>query len=254
MCLINFQINSHPNYKFIVAANRDEFYERPTAPAAFWEDHPTILAGRDLMQMGTWLGITKQGRFAALTNYRDPKHMKTGNLSRGEIVKNYLANDISPEGFLENLRKNQANYVGFNIIAGNPDQLFHYHNVKNQISEIPAGTHGLSNDSLNTPWPKVVKGKRNLQEYVMKHEKLDIDKLFEIVSDAEEAQDEDLPETGVDLDLERKLSPLFIKTPGYGTRSSTVLLVDRSNNVTFVERSYEKGEFTGENRFEFQIK
>ncbi|MEC5423824.1 NRDE family protein [Virgibacillus sp. C22-A2] len=253
MCLINFHLNNHPNYKLIVAANRDEFYDRPTAPAQFWEDEPEILAGRDLLQKGTWLGITKRGRFAALTNFRDPDQMVTGKASRGEIVKNYLAGNTDPLNFLQSLKNSKDNYTGFNVIVGNTEQLFHYNNIENEITEIPSGTHGLSNHSLNTPWPKVTKGKKRLSEYITDQEVIQTNVLFEIISDAEEAQDWNLPETGVSLDLERKLSPLFIKTPNYGTRSSTVLIVGHDDTVTFVERTYEAGELKKENEFSFHL-
>ncbi|MFD1040451.1 NRDE family protein [Virgibacillus byunsanensis] len=253
MCLINFQIQDHPTYKLIIAANRDEFYERPTAPAQYWDNEPDILAGRDLVQMGTWLGITKQGKIAALTNFRDPDQMAAGKHSRGEIVKNYLSGNNGPEEFLRALKMKKDQYVGFNVIVGNPNQMFYYNNIQDVISEIIPGTHGLSNHFLNTPWPKVTKGKRMLIDYLMENEELETDALFDIISDAEEAKEENLPKTGVSLDLERNLSPLFIKTPEYGTRSSTVLLIDRDNHVTFVERLYETGEFTKENRFLFQI-
>lgn len=251
MCLINFQFHEHPNYKLIVAANRDEFYSRPTATADFWEDEPNILAGRDLLQMGTWFGVTKQGRFAALTNFRDPAHMGVGKVSRGAIVRNYLAGNASSREFLESLHEEKDDYTGFNLLVGNPDELFYYSNIQGEIIEIPAGTHGLSNHLLNTPWPKVITGKNNLKTYVMGQEKVDVDALFTILSDEEIAADADLPETGVGLDLERKLSPLFIKTPDYGTRSSAVLLVDHNNHITFAERTYELGELTREKTFEF---
>lgn len=253
MCLINFQLHTHPHYPLIVAANRDESYDRPTAPAAFWEDEPNILAGRDLLQFGTWLGITKQGRFAALTNYRDPAHMEPGKVSRGAIVRDYLTQDVSPLAFIQSLQETKDDYSGFNLIAGNPQQLLHYNNVQNEITEIIAGTHGLSNDSLNTPWPKVTKGKNLLKSYVAGTDKLQIDELFNILSNTDRAMDEDLPDTGVGLNLERQLSPLFIKTPLYGTRSSTVLLIDEDNQVTFVERTYNKGSFLKESKFSFQI-
>lgn len=253
MCLINFQLEDHPNYKLIIAANRDEFYERPTAPVQFWEDYPDVLAGKDLLQMGTWLGMTKQGRFAALTNFRNPEHMQSGEVSRGEIVKTYLTGDASPIDFLASLKKNRKNYAGFNVIVGNPDQLIHYNNILNEMTEISPGTHRLSNHTLDTPWPKVVKGKNKLREYVMNQEDIQPERLFEIVSDAEKADDKNLPDTGVGLEMERKLSPLFIKTPDYGTRSSTVLLIDRGNHVTFVERTYDKGALAAEKLFTWQI-
>ncbi len=254
MCLINFHLHNHPNYKLIIAANRDEFYARPTARAHFWEDYPTVLAGRDLMQMGTWLGITKAGRFAALTNYRDPSMEQQGKISRGEIVTDYLTSELTPQEYLQLLRKQKDNYVGFNVLVGNSEMIYYYNNIQDEISPIAKGTHALSNHFLNTPWPKVTKGRQMLQEYVQQHNKVQMDDLFDIISDAEEADDDALPETGVGIELERKLSPLFIRTADYGTRSSTVLLIDRNHQVTFVERTYRKGNFEKENQFTFQIK
>ncbi|MUK88862.1 hypothetical protein GMD78_10705 [Ornithinibacillus sp. L9] len=254
MCLINFQFHEHPAYKLIVAANRDEFYNRPTAQATFWEDHPNILAGRDLLQMGTWLGITKQGKFAALTNYRDPAHMGVGKRSRGEIVSNYLASHTLPSDYLQDIQDKKDHYIGFNVLVGNLDQLYYYNNIEDEIKEIERGqTYGLSNHFLNTPWPKVIKGKNNLQQYVKNKKELSIDELFHILMDAEEAKDEELPDTGVGSKLERKLSPLFIDMPDYGTRCSTILLVNQDNQVTFVERTYKSGKYVDEKKYTFQI-
>lgn len=253
MCLINFQFQEHPNYKLIVAANRDEFYNRPTAPAHFWEDKPTILAGRDLLQMGTWLGITKQGRFAALTNYRDPAHMTNDKTSRGEIISNYLIGDVSPKDYLTSLNVKKEDYNGFNLIIGTPDHLLYYNNIEGDVVDIHTGTHGLSNHFLNTPWPKVTNGKKMLHNYVMKQEVVQPNELFDILSNVETAEDSHLPNTGIDIELERQLSPLFIKTAEYGTRCSTVLLVDKDNNVTFVERTYENGFYKDVNHFTFHI-
>ncbi|GAA0598408.1 NRDE family protein [Virgibacillus siamensis] len=253
MCLITLQFQHHSKYKLIVAANRDEFYQRPTADAHFWEDNPDILAGRDLTAKGTWLGITKQGRFAALTNFRDPEQTTAGKKSRGEIVKSYLAGKLTPIEYLMKLQDQQHEFVGYNVIVGTPDELYYYSNVQNEIKQIPAGTHGLSNEFLNTPWPKVTRTKSKLQEYVMANDSLDQNTLFEIISDTEEAADEQLPGTGVGLQLERKLSPPFINTPEYGTRSSVILLVDYENNVTFTERTYDKGKFNREKPFSFRI-
>ncbi|WP_172369093.1 NRDE family protein [Sporosarcina jiandibaonis] len=253
MCLINFHLQDHPNYKLIVTANRDEFYERPTRPAHFWEDEPNLLAGRDLIQMGTWLGITKSGRVAALTNYRDPAQFGVVKESRGEIIKNFLVKDTSPLDFINELNEKKDYYNGFNIMIGNAEQLYYYNNINEQIIEIPKGTHGISNHFLNTPWPKVIKGKMMLHEYVMNNRVLDTDELFYILMNAELAEDAVLPKTGIDLELERQLSPIFIRTPNYGTRCSTVLLIDNDNNVTFIERTYELGLFKFENNYSFQI-
>lgn len=249
MCLINFQFKQHPKYKLVVAANRDEFYGRPAQEAHFWEDQPDILAGRDLLQMGTWLGVTKSGRFAALTNFRDPSLPEKGKISRGALVKDFLASDLAPQAFLKTLKPDA--YTGFNILLGDTEKLFYYNNLEQQIIEVTAGTHGLSNHFLNTPWPKVEKGKSRLANYLNGRTEADPDDLFEILRDAEQAADPHLPVTGVGLEFERILSPIFIRTPDYGTRSATVLLVDHDNNFTFVERVYEKGEFASQQVFDF---
>ncbi|WP_342505741.1 NRDE family protein [Sporosarcina sp. FSL K6-2383] len=249
MCLINLNYGEHPTYKLIVAANRDESYDRPTAQADFWEENPDVLAGRDLVHNGTWLGITKSGRFAALTNYRDPAEFGIEKQSRGDIVKDFLMENISPVEFLETLQNHSNEYAGFNLIVGDLDGLFYFSNKQEGIKEIPKGTHSLSNEFLNTPWPKVKKGKGRLRNYVQQHEVVETDALFAILRDTEIASDELLPDTGVGLDLERQLSPLFIKTTNYGTRCSTVVLVGHDGSITFVERTFSKGLLVDEVKF-----
>ena len=255
MCLINFQLHEHPTYKLIVVANRDEFYSRPTAPANFWKSHPNLLAGRDLLGMGTWLGVTMQGKFAALTNFRgDTEQSLIDNkITRGEIVKNYLIEDVTPEDYLEKIHFNKDKYEGFNVIVGHVDQLFYYNNIEMEIKAIPDGTYGLSNHMLNTPWPKVTTSKQRFKQYIKNHDVIGANDLFDIFSDRTLATDDLLPQTGIGIDLERVLSPLFIKTPDYGTRSSTVLFVDHDNYLTFVERTYQNGEFVRDTRHSFRI-
>lgn len=249
MCLINFQYKEHPKYKLILAANRDEFYQRPTASARFWEDEPHILAGRDLMQMGTWLGVSKTGRIAALTNFRDPSMPEADKISRGVLVRDFLSSDMEPQLFLESL--DPADYTGFNIIAGDLDHLYYYNNIENRLSEVEPGLHGLSNHLLDTPWPKVIKGKNYMERYLSERESVDPDDLFRFLADSEQADDSALPATGVGLEFERMLSSMFIKTPEYGTRSATVVLIGHDNHITFAERVFEKGEFKEQNIFEF---
>ena len=248
MCLVNFQFQVHPNYPLIVVANRDEFYERPTESAHFWEDHPTILAGRDLLQMGTWLGVSKAGRFAALTNFRDPQ-LKPGHLSRGDIVRDFLIGQQEPLDFIEELKKSRESYGGYNIVIGDSHQLFHYNNILDKMNEVSPGTHSLSNHTLNTPWPKVEKGKQRLAEHLLS-DNIEVGPLFDLLTDESVAQDSELPDTGVGIELERSLSPLFIKMTNYGTRSSTVLLMDKNQNITFAERTYYKGKMHSEKFFE----
>ncbi|WP_088009491.1 NRDE family protein [Indiicoccus explosivorum] len=250
MCLINFQFHNHPAYKLVVAANRDEFYGRPTAAAHFWEDAPHILAGRDLKEKGTWMGITKAGRFAALTNFRDPERETDGKRTRGEIVRNFLDSDMPADAFMRSLDPDA--YNGFNLIAGTPDALFYFNNIEGGVQEISPGIHGISNRFLDTPWPKVVKGKAGLAE-ALKGGTVDPEELFALMQRAEPAADAALPDTGVGRDLERRLSPLFIKMEEYGTRSSTVLTVNKTGDAEFIERTYDAGVFMDEKRFSFRL-
>lgn len=248
MCLINFNIGSHEKYKMVLAANRDEFYSRPTAPMHYWDDHPNIIGGRDLKAKGTWLAVSKSGKISALTNIRTPKEMTLeAKKSRGELVVNYLLSEDSPEDYLKNLAARSSDYAGFNLLTGNPDELYYMNNYDNNVSRITEGTHGLSNEYLDTPWPKVVIGKAKLNE-VLAEEDLDIDALFELLRIDSEAADDIVQKTGVDFDLEKKLSPLFINIPDfdYGTRCSTVVLVDYQNNITLIERTFKNGVETGE--------
>lgn len=251
MCLINFQFDDHPKYKLILAANRDEFYLRPTETAHFWNDEPGLLAGRDLMQMGTWLGVTKTGRIAALTNFRDPSVPDADKISRGAIVRNFLASDMDPRQFMESLIP--EDYAGFNLLAGDAKKLYYYNNIEPVVQRVDPGIHGLSNHFLDTPWPKVVKGNMYLERYISDTQEIRTEDLFAFLNDAEQAAENALPDTGVGSEMERVLSSMFIRTPEYGTRSSTVVLIGHDGHVTFAERTYDKGELKDENVFEFDI-
>lgn len=255
MCLITFQLQEHPIYKIILVANRDESYIRPTAAASFWQDHPYILAGRDLFQMGTWLGITKEGRFAAVTNTRDDSLILDHPISRGKIIQDYLTNDQPPSTFLAHLQKTRLDYAGFNLLVGSTDHFWHFNNLTNQITNLSSGLHGLSNAGLNDPWPKVLKGKTYLQEFASKNESIDPSKLLTTFSDTSVSNRDEIPSLNTEniFEYESKNSPIFIKTPKYGTVSTTVLLVDHDNNVTFTERSYNKEDIIGEVNYSFTI-
>lgn len=239
MCIILFAYHNHPKYKLIIAANRDEFYSRPTASANFWQDQPNLLAGRDEEQGGTWLGITKEGRFAALTNYRDPASTRKGAVSRGQLVSEFLSGSQKPEAYLKSVDEQAENYNGFNLLVGTvgeADSLWYYSNQSRHISQVARGISGLSNHLLNTPWPKVVRGRDRLSEAIGTAE-VEQELLWKILSDRERPVDDRLPQTGVSLELERILSPIFIESPGYGTRASTVVLVDYAGQVHFAEKS-----------------
>lgn len=250
MCLILFAYRVHPDYPLIVAANRDEYMDRPTDPARFWKDHPDVLAGRDRVKGGTWMGITRRGRFAALTNFRDPFASVKDKKSRGLLVRDYLTTEISPRKYLDALSDQRTSYPGFNLLIGSPRELWYYSNRSNTTRSVQPGIHGLSNALLDTPWPKVVKGKERLAACLRN---LDPSCLFELLADEEPAPDEKLPDTGVGLEMERLLSPAFIRIPGYGTRSSTVLIVDARGEVNFIERTF-AGERTAEVSYRFSIR
>jgi uncharacterized protein with NRDE domain len=238
MCLILLAYDTHPEYRLILAANRDEFFTRSTAPAAFWDDAPELLAGMDLKEGGTWLGITQNGRIAAITNYRDPRSERQNAPSRGGLVSGFLCGSATLDEYLEILKKEGAAYNAFNLIFGDIGRLCFFSNRHESPQFIATGIHGLSNHLLDTPWPKVVRGKEALERLVSEGKTIEPDALFAILADRAIAPDRLLPDTGVGIDLERFLSPLFISTPTYGTRSSTIILIDRKNRITFIERTF----------------
>ena len=238
MCLILFAWRQHPDYPLILAANRDEFYDRPTAPAVFWPDSPHIFAGRDLIGQGTWLGLSRSGRLAALSNFRDPSERGKEGRSRGLLVADFLQESGSVRAGLEKIARQRNNYRSFNLLAGSPLDLFFYSSRENLIRSLPPGIYGLSNHLLDTPWPKVVRGKAALAKLLEQAGKPSISDLFALLSDTRRAPDHLLPDTGVGLEWERTLSSLFIVSPRYGTRSSTVLLIDRYASATYIERTF----------------
>ena len=238
MCLIFFSLKQHPTYKLIIAANRDEFYNRKTEAAHFWKDHPEILGGRDLEACGTWMGMNRSGRISLLTNYRDPQNINPQAPSRGQLVSDFLLTKDDPKTYLEFIERKGRMYNGFNLLVGDADSLWYYSNYREGVTEIPPGYYGLSNHLLETPWPKVIRGKERLKS-VFDQPEIDPEDVFEILYDDQRAPDELLPDTGLTLDRERALSSMFIKTENYGSRCSTVVLVDYNNRVLFSERVYD---------------
>lgn len=247
MCLILFSWNTRPDFKLVLAANRDEFYRRPTQKAHFWEEAPNILAGKDLAAGGTWMGINKKGKFAAVTNYRNlHKHEPSPYYkTRGKLVADYLKDEIPPLEYLNNIHEQAGFYDGFNLILGDFENLFYYSNIGKKILQLEAGIYGLSNDQLDTPWPKVVKGKKLLDEQLY-FENISDENLLNMLYNVDHAKHEALPDTGVGIDFERELSPMFIKMNAYGTRSSTLLKISRDGEYIFRERIFEKGEIKEE--------
>lgn len=247
MCLIALAWQAHPDYPLIVMANRDEFYRRPTAPARFWPETPHVLAGRDLAAGGTWLGVTRSGRFAALTNYRDPA-APTGERSRGLLVSLFLQGDVSPMDYAGSVAAEGQHYGGFNLLLGDREELVIVSNRGTAPTRLLPGVHGLSNHLLDTPWPKVVRAKAGLQAQLAAPE---ADALMALLGNHEMAADAELPETGVGQAMERLLSPLFIHSPQYGTRASTVLLLG-ATRVDFTEQTFDQNGPLERSRFAFE--
>jgi uncharacterized protein with NRDE domain len=243
MCLILLAHGAHPDYPLVIAANRDEYYRRPTAKAAFWQDHPRILAGRDLECMGTWLGVTRAGRFAALTNFRDPRERKTDAPSRGQLVSDFLASEREPREYLEEVATRAQQYNGFNLLAGDVDGIFYFCSRTETMQQVSRGIHGLSNHLLDTPWPKVARGKQRLQAALA--DEPSTEALLDLLHDREPEAESELPDTGVGADLERVLSPALIVSPQYGTRASTAVLFGGDGCVSFSERTILPGGDTG---------
>jgi uncharacterized protein with NRDE domain len=237
MCLILLAHRAHPDFPLVVAANRDEWFRRPTAPAGFWPDAPEVFAGRDLEQQGTWLGITRSGRFAALTNYRDPASNRPDAPSRGALVSAFLRSPASPGEYLERLQHDAARYNGFSLLAGDGATLCYFSNREGEVRSLEPGVYGLSNSLLDVPWPKVESGKSQLVAALDRGPNAET--LLDILDDTQLASDAALPRTGMSPDWERRLSSLRIVADGYGTRSSTALLVDADGEVSFVERSFD---------------
>lgn len=234
MCLIVFAWRPTHAQPLILAANRDEFYARPTLPLAQWEDAPQVYAGRDLEAGGTWLGINADGRFAALTNIREPGK-PPGRRSRGDLVARFLTNDISTDDYLSEVAARSAEYSGFNLLLGDGEQLHFINGNEPSPRRLETGIYGVSNAGLDTPWPKLVKAKAALSEQLHNP---DPDALFGFLVDPAPAPDAEMPNTGVGPATEKLLSSVFIASPNYGTRASTVLLVNADGSRRLIERSF----------------
>jgi uncharacterized protein with NRDE domain len=237
MCLILFAHEIHPEFPLVIAANRDEFYSRPTETAKWWETEPGLLGGRDLIGGGSWFGVNRQGKFAAITNVREPERFNTEAPSRGPLVTDYLLDPIHPKEYFEKIRKSGKEYNGFNLLLGFHKDIYYFSNRSEDFEKLAPGVYGLSNHLLDTPWPKVEKGKTKLKK-ALGNGQIEPDQLFDDLLDKDQAPDKELPATGVPLEWERGLSAMFIELENYGTRCSTLLLRDRDDQIYFEERSY----------------
>lgn len=257
MCLLIFAHRVTARYPLLVAANRDEFHARPTAPAQFWERHPHLLAGRDEEQGGTWMGATTDGRFAAITNYRDPARTAPAPRSRGELPLNYLTGPDSPGHFLEQLQSSAAQYAGFNLLLGDGEELWYFSNSdlpgNGAPQRLAPGVYGLSNARLDTPWPKVTLGKQKLRAMLEEGRVPDHDSLLNLVNNQDQAHPEQLARQGMGSEMDQLLSAQFIITGSYGTRSSTTLWYDDAGYCHWRELSFNaRGELQTTRETSFQ--
>jgi len=238
MCLIVFAWRVHPRYRLVLAANRDEYHARASAPAEFWQDQPGLLAGRDLVSMGSWLGVTRAGRIAAVTNVRDGNAVAPSNApSRGRLVSEYLGGALPPARYAHNALGQGGAYRGYNLLIGDRDTLWWTSNCGNGVRELEPGIYGVANELLDTPWPKVTAGKRALEQTLRAGPS--VGNLLALLADTNQPPDEALPDTAVGLERERLLGAVRIVSPVYGTRCSSALLIDEAGGLQFTERSYD---------------
>ena len=251
MCLILVAWKSHPKYPCIVAANRDEIHQRATLPGPWWADRPQILAGRDLVAGGTWLGITRTGRWAALTNFRSLDLPRQNARSRGTLVTNVLESAGSTADQLRALSEVGRDYNGFNLMFSDGERLGVFESLLGEGRPLLPGIYGLSNHLLDTPWPKVQKAKARLQTLL--NDLSDPESVLEILRDDRPAHDEELPKTGVSLEWERLLSSAFVRGAEYGTRCSTLIRIDAQGSAFFDEWSWDaSGSPSGRCSFAFE--
>lgn len=233
MCLIAIAWQARADLPLVVAANRDEWRDRPAEPAQWWIDRPSILAGRDLKAGGTWLGISRDGRFAAVTNFRDPSDRRSTARSRGELVADFLSGADDPGAYAERIARRAHEYNAFNLLVADASTLWYFGSREGPPRPVAPGVHALSNHVLNEPWPKVLHARRAMEAAL--REANPAPDLFTMLSDTAPVDDAHLPRTGVGLEWERRLSPALITGDDYGTRNSTVVIRAANGHATLEE-------------------
>ena len=236
MCLILFAWKQHPLYPLIIAANRDEYFNRPTDPLRPWQDNPDIIAGRDLESQGTWLGISKKHRLAAVTNFREPGFQMETPISRGLLVSDFLESSHTAPHYLQELEPQYPLYRGFNLLLWDGNGLYYSSNRHEQLLQLLPGIYGLSNHLLDTDWPKVVRGKTLLSQHIQQNN-IQKDKLFNILFDQTLPDEQSVPQTGLTSDWEKALSTIYIDRDEYGTRASTIVLLNNNGDFSITEKS-----------------
>jgi uncharacterized protein with NRDE domain len=252
MCLLVLAWDVHPRYRLVVAANRDEFHERPTAPMARWPAPDDIIAGRDLRAGGTWLAMDRTRRFGVITNFRELQRPSPNAPSRGNLIPNFLRGKASAEKYLEGLNPVAPEYSGFNLLLADNDSLWYASNRAEPFARpLQPGIYGLSNERLDTPWPKLLRVRKRFDPWLTQAKEGSKEDLFAILGDTTQAGvDENLPKTGLSPEWEQLLSSPFVRNADYGTRCSTVVLLERSGAVSLTERRFDtNGVATGEVEF-----
>ena len=243
MCLLVLAWNAHPRYRLVLAANRDEYHERPAEPLARWPA-PDILAGRDQKAGGTWLGLDRARRFGVVTNFRELQRPRRSAPSRGRLIPDYLGTPQTPESYLARLETDAPGYSGFNLLVGDAEQLWYASNRMDRFAQaLPAGVHGLSNEFLDSPWPKLQRVRRAFEAWLADEKGVSgrdetVEHLLAMLADRTPAP-EGSPGTGLSPDWERTLSSPFVTHPTYGTRCSTILLIEPSGAVVMTERRFD---------------
>ena len=251
MCLIVLAWRAHPRWPLIVAANRDEFHRRPAQPLQWWPDEPLILAGRDLEAGGTWLAASRQGRFATVTNYRESLGRQSGERSRGALVTDFVTADSTPLAFAENIELER--YAGFSVLAATPESVVYASNRGDAPRALATGIYGLSNASLDTPWPKVVRSRERLHSLLARDD-VTPEHLFALLADREPADEIGTPARDLPAPTARAVSAPFVVTPEFGTRCSTILVLDANGEMQVRERRFDAdGRLTGESAVEFRV-
>jgi uncharacterized protein with NRDE domain len=237
MCLIGFSWLEHPDYKLVLVANRDEFYERPSLPLMQWDNG--IIAGKDLQAGGTWMGITEKGRFAAVTNYRENLNPPENYLTRGDLVKDFLLGNLSPRQYLEKILPNKDRYQGFNLLVGTSEEMYYFSNKSSELLQISSGLHGLSNAFMNTSWPKAESLKEEMKK-ALSRSTISEEDFFQIMRDESTVNVEKLNDTGFGMEIEVALSPKFVRflPKTYGTVNTTLILWKHDGSVTVRERTF----------------
>ena len=242
MCIAYLSLGVNPHWPVFIAANRDEFHERAALPARPWPEAPHIIAGKDLTAGGTWLGLSRGRRWALLTNFRDPGMHREGLTSRGWLVGDFLFGDMSAEDYTKSIYAIADQYNGFNLIVGQGLHAWYVGNHEACTGPVPLGPgrYALSNHALDTPWPKVERLRLQLDALTPEGKALRLEPIYDILRDGVRPEDSHLPDTGLPLEMERLLSSIFITSPNYGTRCSTIIALDPDGNGIFSETSYDR--------------